>query len=194
MKPFRSISMLLLLVPLFAQAQSKAKKHTDVPAVFENARYVYVQAQDGDITRPGLYPEDRQAISDVLDGLEAWNRYAIVTSRDRAELVFIVRKGRLVAVQGHAGISAGSGQIGSSPQARQPGQFPDDTSVGAGSEVGPPDDILQVFTTDPSGKLFGPIWQRELKDGLNAPSVPLLRQLKDAVERGYPNAPAKKQP
>jgi hypothetical protein len=193
MRACQSISLLLLLIPVCVQAQNK-KKHSDVPAAFENAHYVYVQAQEGDITRPGLYPEDRQAISDVLDGLEAWNRYTVVVSKDHADLIFMVRKGRLVGAQGHGGISGGTGQIGLPPQNRQPGQFPDGASIGAGTEVGPGDDLLEVFTTNPAGKLIGPIWQRELKDGLDAPAVLLLRQLKESVERAYPNPPAKKQP
>lgn len=193
MKGHKSILLLSILIPLVLQAQNK-KKHSDVSSLFDNARYVYVQAQDGDITRPGLYPEDRQAISDVLDGLQAWNRYAVTVNKEHADLVFIVRTGRLVSLQGHAGIGSPQGQIGLPPQNRQSGQLPDGDSVGAGSEVGPPDDLLEVFATNADGKLIGPIWQREMKDGLDSPSVPLFRQLKAAVERAYPNPPAKKQP
>ncbi len=188
-----SLLLLLLLIPLSLSAQTK-KKRAEVPAVFESARFVYVQAQDGDITRPGLYPEDRQAVSDVLDGLEAWKRYAMVVNKDRADLVFIVRKGRLAGAQAHGTISSGPGQIGAPPQNRQPGQFPDGDSVGVASEVGPPDDLLEVFATNADGKLVGPVWQHSMKDGLEGPQVPLLRQLRDAVERTYPNPPAKKQP
>lgn len=192
MRACRSISLLLLLIPLCVQAQSK-KKHSDVPAAFEHARYVYVQAEGGDLMRPGLYPEDRQAISDMFDGLRAWNRYAIAINKDDADLVFIVRKGRLVGVQARGSIS-GPGQTGPPPQDRQPGQFPQGNSVGVGSEVGPPDDLLEVYAKNPAGGLLGPIWQREMKDGLDAPSIPLLRQLKEAIEGAYPNPPAKKQP
>ncbi|MGB6193484.1 MAG: hypothetical protein WBF42_13540 [Terracidiphilus sp.] len=147
-------------------------------------------------TSPGpvFTPEDRQAISDVLDGLQAWNRYAVTVNKEHADLVFIVRTGRIVSLQGHAGIGSPQGQIGLPPQNRQSGQLPDGDSVGAGSEVGPPDDLLEVFATNADGKLIGPIWQREMKDGLDSPSVPLFRQLKAAVERAYPNPPAKKQP
>ncbi len=188
-----SLFLLLLLIPLSLSAQTR-KKRAEVPAVFENARFVYVQAQDGDITRPGLYPEDRQAISNVLDGIEAWKRYAIVVNKDRADLVFILRKGRLAGAQARGSISSGPGQIGVPPQNRQPGQFPDGDSVGVAGEVGPPDDLLEVFTINPDGKLIGPVWQHSMQDGLDGPQVLLLRQLRDAVERTYPNPPAKKQP
>lgn len=193
MRAHKPILLLSILIPLVLQAQSK-KKHSDLSALFDSARYVYVQAQDGDITRPGLYPEDRQAISDVLHGLQAWNRYAVTVNRDHADLVFIVRRGRLVSLQGHVGIGSAQGQMGPQPQNRQPGQLPDGDSVGASSEVGPPDDMLEVFATNADGKLSGPIWQREMKDGLDSPSVPLLRELKTAVERAYPNPPVKKHP
>ncbi len=56
MKPCHAIAVLLLAAPIFASAQQKAKKHSDVSALFGNARYVYVESEAGDITRPGLYP------------------------------------------------------------------------------------------------------------------------------------------
>lgn len=66
--------------------------------------------------------------------------------------------------------------------------------LGGSSEVGPEDDLLQVFSTGADGKLLGPIWTREMKDGFDAPRVLLIQQLKDAVERAYPNPPPNKQP
>jgi hypothetical protein len=37
----------------------------DIPALFRQARYVYVEAVDGDEFNPRLYPEDREVIADV---------------------------------------------------------------------------------------------------------------------------------
>ena len=181
-----AISLLALTV-----AQSKPKK-PDVPAVFADARYVYVQAEEGDALRPSLYSEDRQAIYDVQDSLRAWNRYLVVFDRDQADLIFIVRKGRLAAAQIHGGISAGSRpQPNQSPNAN-PGSSPNPgvgqprgTEVGVGAEVGPPDDFLRVFI-QAEGKLTSVVWSREMEDGLNAPSVQLVKELKAAVERAYP--------
>jgi len=93
MRAYRAIALLMLAVPTFIFAQ-KSKKHSDVSAVFMNARYVYVEAEAGDITRPGLYPEDRQAIADAQEGIQDWDRYHLVTRREEADLAFIVRKGR----------------------------------------------------------------------------------------------------
>jgi len=140
MRAYRAIALLMLAVPTFIFAQ-KSKKHSDVSAVFMNARYVYVEAESGDITRPGLYPEDRKA-------------------------------------------SRGQGQ--------------GDDGFGVGAEAGPSDDMLRVFTTNPDGKLIGPVWYRELKDGLDGPTVLLLQQLRAAVEKAYPsqtpNQPTPKKP
>jgi hypothetical protein len=190
MNRFQTIALLLLTTAVFGSAQNK-KKHSDVSAVF------YVEAQAGDVMRPGLFPEDRQAIFDVQNGVQDWKRYTLATSRDQAELVFVVRKGRAAAGQVAVGIPGGprpQGSQGPPTQGRQPGQPQEDDGVGVGAEVGPSDDMLQVYTTNPDGKLIGPVWNREMRDGLDGPEVPLLRQLRIAVEKAYPMQPAPKQP
>jgi hypothetical protein len=192
----RAIALLLLAVSVFGSAQNK-KKHSNVSAVFMNAKYFYVEAQAGDVMRPGLFPEDRQAIFDVQDGMQDWKRYTLTTSRNQADLVFVVRKGRAAAGQVGLGIPGGprpQGSEGQQTQGRQAGQPQIDDGVGVGAEVGPSDDMLQVYTTNPDGKLIGPVWNREMKDGLDEPEVPLLRQLRIAVEKAYPIQPAPKQP
>jgi hypothetical protein len=197
MKLFKSIAILLTVVAPLALA--KDKKKDTLPAVFSNARFVYVQSEDGDIMKPGLFPEDRDAIANVQDALKDWNRYSLTINRNDADLVIIVRKGRLAAAQLHGGIAAGTPTgIGSSypgrnpagPGNSDPGRNPDHTdsgdTLGARGEVGPVDDTLRVFSLTPQGKLSGPLWSREMKDGLNAPEVMLLRTLREAVDRAYP--------
>jgi hypothetical protein len=197
MKALKLAAPLLACFLMVTLAQSKPKK-SDVPAVFENARYVYVEAVDGDLLKPGLYPEDRQAISDVQDSIRAWNRYAITLNRDEADLVIVVRKGRLADAQLHGGISGGT--------RTQPGQAPNQDSrggpnvqggrsaeVGAGGEVGPEEDLLRIYIqTD--GKLTGTVWSREQDGGLDAPAVPLIAQLRAAVEHAYPQTASAKKP
>ena len=193
----RSVLLWGVLLPAAVLcAQQKAKKHSGLSAVFENARYVYVAAiEGGDITQPNLYPPDRQAIADVQDGLHAWNRYALCLTRQQADLVFLVRKGRAVSLEGRVRIPGGQPSTGAQGPGRQPGQTPDDRdAVGAGAEVGPSDDLLEVFFPNPDGKLTGPIWMRELKDGLEGPNVLLLEQLREAVEHAYPSQPPATKP
>lgn len=197
MKSPKSIAVLLALVAPLALA--KDKKKDTLPAVFSNAHYVYVQCEDGDIMKPGLFPEDRDAIANVQDALKDWNRYSLTLDRKDADLIIIVRKGRLAAAQARGDIGVGRPpDIGGSfpsrnpagPGNTDPGRTPDRTdtvdSLGARGEVGPNDDTLRVFALTPQGKLSGPLWSREMKDGLDAPDVSLLRALREAVDRSYP--------
>jgi hypothetical protein len=148
----------------------------------------------GDVMRPSLFPEDRQAIFDVQNGVQDWKRYTLATRRNQADLVFVVRKGRAAPGQAGLGIPGGPRSPDPPTQSRQPGQAQDDDGVGVRAEVGPSDDMLQVYTTNPDGQLMGPVWNREMRDGLDGPQVPLLRQLRIAVEKAYPIQPAPKQP
>jgi hypothetical protein len=217
MKFMKCTAILLALAAPVALAKDKNKNK--VPAVFSTARFVYVQAEDGDVMNPGLFPEDRDAISNVQDGVRDWKRYTLTLNRSDADLVFIVRKGRLASGQLHGDVGVASGPMmgGAYPGGRPggsgnpgatgnpgapgnpggPGNPPADPNSdrmgnmgpyqgGARSDVGPADDLLRVYTLTPDGKLSGPIWQREMQDGLDEPSIRLLRELRDAVDRAYP--------
>lgn len=193
MKAWKLAAPLILLALSLNLAQSKPKK-PEVAAVFQNAKYVYVQAADGDVLKPGLFPEDRQAISDVQDSIRNWNRYAIALSPSQADLIIVVRKGRLAGAQGHVGISDGPRtQPG---QAQSPGQFPTQgrgSEVGVRSDVGEPDDMLRVYIPN-DGKLTSIVWDRTMEGGLDAPSMQLVQQLKAAVEKAYPPETTSKKP
>ncbi|WP_348261377.1 hypothetical protein P8935_16425 [Telmatobacter sp. DSM 110680] len=201
MKFAKSIAILLTLVAPLALA--KNKKKDILPAVFSSARFVYVQAEDGDTLKPGLFPEDRDAIANVQDALKDWNRYSLTMHRNDADLIIIVRRGRLAAAQLHGGVGAGTptgigasypGRNPAGPGNPNPGGNPDRSdnvdAIGARGEAGPADDTLRVFSLTPQGKLSGPLWSREMKDGLDAPEVVLLRFLRDAVDHDYPPQPA----
>jgi hypothetical protein len=194
MRRYGSIGLLLILIPALGLA--KTKKHNDVPAVFQNAHFVYVEAVDGDLMKPGLFPDDRQAIVDIEDGLRDWNRYVLATRRTEADVVLVVRKGRAVGAQVHGGIGVSSrAPVGatSSRGTGQPGQAGgqpgDSDNVGAEAEIGPANDLLRVYLVNGDGKLSGPLWTREMQDGLDAPGLMLLQQLRTAVERAYPSQP-----
>jgi hypothetical protein len=184
---FRTVLVVaLVLLPTLLFAQTKRKKKT-VPAVFNTARYVYVQAEDGDAFTPGLLPEDRQAIADVQDALRDWNRYVLTVKPDEADLVFYVRKGRIASgrLGGTVGSPGGPGAPGTaSPFPGQP--RPTGPGTMAGAEAGPPEDLLEVKTRNPDGGTGTTVWERSQSDGLNGPQVPLLRALRDAVERDWP--------
>ncbi len=185
MKPLKMITLLLLLMPALATIQAKPKKPYKLPAVFEQARYVYVEAVDGQEFDPRLEPDDREAIADVDKALYDWNRYIVTTRRDQAELIFVVRKGRLAA-------ATLGGQVSSAPPIGpgRPGAGPGPGSgIAVGGEVGPPDDFLEVYLPNPNEARGALLWQRALPDGLNPPQLMLFKQLKDEIERTYPAPP-----
>ncbi|MGB6744407.1 MAG: hypothetical protein WBE38_12240 [Terracidiphilus sp.] len=214
MKPHRAIAFLLLF-PAALLVQAKDKKQSGVPAVFGQARYVFVEAVDGQEFDPNLYPEDREAIADVRDALQNWKRYALTTERDQADLVFVVRKGRVASADvgvsprssgpgsggqgssgpGSVGSGSGSPGWGGSGGAQIPGQGRSGGQMGGpgiqtGGEMGPPDDFFEVCQVTPNGKLSSPLWERSMPDGLDAPRVLLFRQFQEAVEKAYPSQPA----
>jgi hypothetical protein len=180
----KRIPLLLLLAWLaLPLAQAKPKKSAAPPAIFGQAKFVYVETPDGDAFTPGLLPEDRQAIFDVEKAIRSWNRYQLTPRRGQAELIFVVRTGRVASATGHVGLSAGShsanGGVG-------PGANPQGNSAGGGVEVGPPDDLLWVYTRNPDGTLSAPIWTKSEPDGLRSHSVPLLEEVRNEVDAAYP--------
>lgn len=194
MKLYKAGVLLLAFVPMLASARKKTSKPV-VPAVFNQAQYVYVQATDGDEFNPNLLPEDRQAIADVMTAIQGWKRYVLVYQRSQADLVFVVRRGRLVTGRGSVGITRGPARLpgqGSGQQGAPIPQQGNGTVIGAGGEVGPPNDLLWVCTLDTEGRLNSPLWSRTEKDGLDSPDVPLFKEFKRVVDQAYPQTTASK--
>jgi hypothetical protein len=193
MKPHRAIAFLLVF-PAVLLVQAKDKKQPVVSAVFAQARYVYVEAVDGQELDPNLYGEDREAIADVRDALQDWNRYSLTTERGQADLVIVVRKGRAASAdvgmspggRPDSGVGAG-GQIPGQQRNNMPMGGP---AVQMGTEAGPAEDFFEVCQMDSNGKRGSPLWERSMPEGLDGPRVLLLQQFRDAVEKAYPNKPA----
>jgi hypothetical protein len=184
MKVWKAIALIAILIPALGVAQ-KAKKHNDVPAVFETAHSVYVESADGDYSKPGLDAANRRAIEDVQDAVKVWGRYTLAVHPEQADLIFVVRKSRGSSTDAQNGLPAAPRPNGVAGPPRIPGQPGDSDTLGASAPMGIEGDRLMVYTmTD--GKRKGPIWTRELQGGLDGPSVLLVQQLKGAVERAYP--------
>lgn len=192
MKPLKMITLLLVLAPALATVQAKTKKPDKLPAMFNQAQYVWVEAVDGQELDMRLLPEDRRAIGDVYKALHDWRRYVITASRDQAELIFVVRKGRLAGAGGGVPVSSGpqSGPRGVPQPAGASGPF---HGVDFGGEVGPPDDLLEVYMRSPNDAHGTLLWRNTLADGLNPPDLPLFQQLRDEVDRDYPPQAANQQ-
>jgi hypothetical protein len=188
MKPLKMIALLLVLVPAFATMQAKAKKPYKLPAAFNQARYVYVEAADGQEFDPRLNPDDRQAIADMDEAMNDWNRYVLTMRRDQADLIFVVRKGR--AAEADVGLGVGSGRQGV-PNRPANGRSPGN-GVAVGGQVGSPDDLLEVYLPNPNDSHGTLLWRHTLADGLNSPELALFNELKNEVERTYPSQTAGK--
>ena len=206
MKVLKSIALVLVLAPAFSLLQAKPKKTDKLPAVFDQASYFYVEAIDGDEFDPRLYPEDRQAIANVEQAIQGWHRYRITVKREQADLIFVVRKGR--AGQAHVGVDSGGPQGDaesrspmdpnspgnpnnpSNPNGHNNPNYPEGLGVEVGAGVGSPDDLLEVYFKNPEHASGTLIWRRTEADGLDKPTVSLVRKLKEEIDQAYPQQTA----
>jgi len=171
-------------------------KKLSVPPVFQTAHSVFVECVDGDADRPGVSVADRTAIREVQEGLKEWNRYTLVDSPEKADLVIVVRKGHAVGDADHLGLGPQPKAIEPPPPPGQPMRPP---TAGGNTEYGSAamggddiaeQDMLRVYTVNQKGRLKGPIWSRQMDGGLDGPSVRLFQELKAAVEITYPSQAA----
>lgn len=216
---FSGVIVLLVAMAASSSAWAKSPKKSEITHIFCPATYAYVKTMDGDVMRPGVLPEDRDAAYRVEDKLSNWNRYVLVYEPQQADLIFVVRAGRLATTQGDMGAAAGSPDRpinAGTPGANRPPRDPSDASqgpapdqspatpdarnrkwVGAGGEAGPPDDLLAVYAKPGDVNTQTPLWEQTAKDGLADPNVPLFEQIRTAVDQAchdQPNQPNHDQP
>jgi hypothetical protein len=212
----RRMAIALLVAALAAGPLARAKdKKPSVPAAFGQEHTVYVESRGGQQFDRNLDPEDRETIADMQDLLKAWGRYKLVTQREDADLVFVVRKGQTANSEGglspndnpNRGIgpngspSGGMNRGMDTNAAQVPGQQPMNTPMAAsGAETGSgmdgfaAQDVLEVCQVNANGRLTRPLWTRSLAGGLSGPHVMLFQQLRVEVEKAYPAQPADQAP
>lgn len=161
----RNASMGLLFV--FALTL-KAEDKNAISAVVRNATYVMVTTYSGDIFSPDVTPDDRHAVQNVQDMIQSWGRYKLVYNRGEADLILVVRTGRLAEVKG--GVRVGTHGSGES----------------TGGEVGDRQDTLEVYMAS-QGINGPPLWRGRAPGGLRAPEMQLVQEFRSKVE-----APKKK--
>jgi len=93
-KSIAGVVTALLLLAAFAFAAPRPNKSAQtvppLPAIFGNARYVYVTSYDGDQFDPNLFPEDRQAIGAVQSAIRKWGKLTVVYQYHDADIVLMV--------------------------------------------------------------------------------------------------------
>lgn len=156
----RNASLWLLLV--FALAL-KAEDKTTISAVVKNATYVMVTTYSGDVFSPDVTPDDRHAVQNVQDKIQKWGRYKLVYNRGEADLILVVRTGRLAEVKG--GVQVGL----------------HDSAKSIGGEVGDPQDTLEVYMAS-QGINGPPLWRGRAPGGLKAPEMQLVQEFRSKVE------------
>jgi hypothetical protein len=164
------------------QAGSKSKK-PQPPAILASAQYIFVEPYSSTDTPEATLDthasaEDRQAVADVENAIIQWQHFKLANRRSEADLVILLRKGRIASANAGVHVHVGTGGTTS----RDPSQTDGPAVTGlAGAEVGPNQDIFWVYSLAPDGKLTGPIWQKSLMEGLDTPQIVLFEKFKDDV-------------
>lgn len=154
-----------------------AKDKPIFPRLIVNARYVLVTTYFGDEpANVRVTPADRQAAADVENAIRKWGRYTVVYERKNADLIFLIRKGRIAEVQPGISIHAGS-------QKPTPGQERPNSGVAPilVGDAGDPEDMLAVYDAG-LGIDNSPLWRSREADGLNPPEMSLIKELRTKVE------------
>lgn len=135
------IVLLLAVFSALLPVHAKDKKQPSLPAALNEAHTVYVEAVYGREFDANLDAPDREAIADVRDALRGWNRYVFTSERGEADLVFVVRKGRIAEGESRGGVDrdpiAQDGQMGAQmPGAQRPAGSTAGPGMGSGSGPG----------------------------------------------------------
>jgi len=168
------------LVVLFLCSSVFAQKPKDLPKIFTVAQFVFVETQYGPVDTTVMDSrvtnEDRAAVANLEKAIHSWGRYQLTAQPSEADLIFVVRPGRL------ASVNVGIRTSRSSSQPGQPVQRGNNSGLDLGGEVGQPQDILAVYVKNPDGSLGIPLWQQVLDHGLDSPGMTLLKKFRDEVD------------
>ncbi|MGB7727895.1 MAG: hypothetical protein WBL50_07675 [Candidatus Acidiferrum sp.] len=177
MRYFAFPGLVVLTCLSLCDAQSGPQSKEPEPlAILASAKFVYVEAFDGadspgSVHDPRVVPEDREAVENIQRALHDWGYYLLTTRRSEADLVIFVRKGRVV--NAYRGSHAGN--------APKP-----ESGLVAAADAGANVDMFCVYALNRQGKYSGPLWQKNLKDGLSTPRMVLFKYFKNDVISGPP--------
>jgi len=160
----------LLLLPILSAVSVVAQGYDPMPKLVAHARYILVTTYSGDdLSNYRVTPDDRQAVVNVQNSIKKWGRFALAYNAKDADLILLVRKGRIV--ESMPGIRIGAGS---------------DTKPGVGAvdptDVGDPRDMLALYDAANGGVDSAPLWRDLMKGGLNPPQMPLMGELRDVVD------------
>ena len=199
------LSALLCLILLTSPSFAKDKKKSTLPAFVLNAQTVAVIVNPGSEVPLGSPGENVSAQSDVERALSKWGRFHVAMSPAGADLVISVRKGRGVSPTITGGdpnhrpviFDPNSGDTRIGVQTGKPPRtgttYPDDPAPRPGMEVGPTEDLFEVYDGRLREPLDGPLlWRYMGKNALRPPTVSAVEQFRKAIEEAEKQQ--KKQP
>ena len=135
-----------------------------------SARYVLITTYFGDQpSNTRIMTGDRHAVADVQNAIEQWGRYTLVYRVEDADLIILVRKGRIA--EALAGVRIHGGSDSPSP------------SIGpiVNADGGDPQDMIAVYDSA-QGIDSAPLWRGRQRGGLEPPEMRLVQELRTKVE------------
>ena len=153
-----------------------------------------------DAAEPLTNPRANSTARDEVErAISKWHRFDLVMESTTADLVIAVSKGhtggptisnmpddRPVVFQPSgvpgAGVRIGA-QQGRPPDLTEPGLGPQDRGPQLGSQIGPSEDMFEVYLGGIDRPLDAPpIWRFSAKNALNGPQVTAVEQFRKAIE------------
>lgn len=200
MQRVRPILFLLTAALLIGFSFAKDKK-SELVRNITHAKFVMLTTLHGNSLDPAqVPPEDIKAMQATDDAMRRWGRYAIVYTPQEADLIMVVRAGRLTSTRG--GIARPDtisiGRVPPSTTGDPSGLPPPQPgSVVYGSEVGPSEDMLEIFDAhlgvNGIEHASSPLWRKLQAGGLQGKEPPLVSQLRKEVEQADKEDAAKKE-
>ena len=193
------IFFLVIVVFLSSPALiAKNKKKPVLPDYVLKAQTVFVVIRP-DAGEPLTNPSaNRTAEEDVEKALLKWRRFNLVPGAQTADLVIAVRKGHapgptiqnsptdtppLVIQPGGEGNTRVGGHQGRPPDLTDPGLGPTNRGPEITNEVGPSEDLFEVYMGGVDNPLDAPpVWRYTAKDALKAPRVDAVEQFRKAID------------
>ena len=179
---FPTAAFLLVLAPVFAKDKSKSNLNRNIT----HAQFVMLTTLHGNrFETSKVPPEDVKAFWATEAALKKWGRYILVYTPEEADLIMVVRAGRVASI--HGGI-AGTDTI---TIGRMPRTDPSDPtgapvppigSESAGGEVGPSEDMLEIYDAHLGVMTSSPLWRKLQASGLEGPEPSLVKELRKEVE------------
>ena len=208
----RSLVLFLVLLLLVPRLDAKNEKKQILPDYVLQAHTVAVIINPGS-EMPVANPGENRAAQDAVErALTKWGRFQPVIEPTTADLIILVRRGRaastvitgrpvadrpVILQPSDGGIRIG-GQSGTPPPVTSLPQPPEtETGPRLGTEVGPDQDLFEVYRGNVEDPLdSSPVWRYLGKDALLPPVVPAVEQFRKVIEKAeqQKNKQQKKKP